>query len=469
MARLRNNLLWSLAAIMVVGLIRPGFHAFVNRTFGSEVNGRAALLISLFFLAALPASASLPTAVVRQVSRALGAGQTAVARGFVHLGLRVTMLLATAGAAAGAVYSLWFLDRPADPTDMVFIVAGTVAYALWRFLRNVLVALDRIRLSFWSELVSAVAAAVVLGLLVGANRPDLVTGSLVLFYTLYAVLAAAGLKFMAGERTTDPTLRRALFAYGTYWFIGTASSLATRELTLVVLNNRGTAAQVGDLSVALSLLMLLAFAPRIIETPLIHELSSLGGKARRAVQVQITERALHWLTILTTALAGTAVILAGPLLRIVGAVEDPAVVAAFSMVACAFAAEMIITPATNMIAAEAPPAVLATIGIASLVVALGWWSLPPSTSILGVTAGLTLSYGVKAAGLGLYARHAFGVRLVLRPTAKMVSFAAGAASIVAARGGYLPAWLAVGFFWACVGSLFHRELRELVAETLKRS
>ena len=41
--------------MVLVGSIRPGFHAILNRTFGPEVNGRAATLIAIIFLASLPA------------------------------------------------------------------------------------------------------------------------------------------------------------------------------------------------------------------------------------------------------------------------------------------------------------------------------------------------------------------------------------------------------------------------------
>src|SRR5438552_1791209 len=55
----------SAAAMVLAGSVRPVFHVVVNRVFGPELNGRAAAGVALIFLASLPATAGVPTGLVR--------------------------------------------------------------------------------------------------------------------------------------------------------------------------------------------------------------------------------------------------------------------------------------------------------------------------------------------------------------------------------------------------------------------
>src|SRR5262249_6174421 len=105
---LRSNVLISTVAMVLVGVTRPAFNFVINRAFGSEINGRAAAIIALIFLASLPATAALPTVMVRHVSRTLGAGKKAEAAGHAALALRWTLVLAALCSAGALVHAHFF-------------------------------------------------------------------------------------------------------------------------------------------------------------------------------------------------------------------------------------------------------------------------------------------------------------------------------------------------------------------------
>lgn len=460
---LRSNVLVSTAAMVLVGGIRPAFHAVVNRIFGAEVNGHAATLVAVIFLASLPATAALPTVTVRHVSRALGAEDARRVAGFFRIAAQAALILCGVGIG-GALLHL----RGGTSTDLLLVAGGIAGYCYWRLFRTLLLAVGLAAQSLVAEAAMFVAVGVSLGVLIAQGLPAYVIGALVAGYAVYALLTLRLLvPFFRGAHLEESD-RRSFTRFNILWFIGTASSLAARELTLLFLGEESGTAAVGEVSVALSLLTLLAFAPRIIDVPLIHELSQLGGKQDAERQRAVTERALHWLTIFTLGVGGGATLLARPILAIAGDVHTPSVVVAFVIIALAFSTEMVLAPATNLITAEANPAVLTIIGAISLAAAVVWWLSPLGTSMLGVVEGLALSYVVKAGAFGWYARTRFRLRLAHKPFFKMLVLGAGAALTFLVLRGSLAPWLGFLLFEALIVFLFYRDLREVAESFLAK-
>lgn len=444
--------------MVLVGAIRPGFNAFVTRVFGAEVNGQAATVISLIFLASLPATAALPVVMVRDVSRALGAEEPLRARAFARFAVLWGLVLCALGLAIAALSTGDTLTTP----ELVFLILGTSGYAYWRIFRMLLLSVGRAAYSLKAELFAVLLLAVGLGALALLERPQLAVGPFAVCYLGFAFVALpAALPHLRGGALSAAD--RADFArYNVLWFIGAASSLATRELAVLLLDRRVDESLVGEMSVALSLLMMLALAPRIIELPLVHEFSELSGKKDRARQIALTERALHWLTIFTYGVACSVALLAAPILELVANIQNQLIARAFGVVAFAFMTEMIVTPATNLLTAEAPPWVLTLIGAASLVLAVALWAVLPGGALMVVVAGLALSYGVKAIGIALYARLRFGVRLFAKPLQKAIALLVGTGLVALTHTAQINPWLAFALFGVTMVGLFFKDILEVI-------
>lgn len=453
-ASLRSNVLVSTAAMVLVGSIRPAFHAVVNRVFGAEVNGHAATLVAIIFLASLPATAALPTVAVRHVSRALGADDRPRVAGFFRLAAKAAVGLCLLGIA-GALLHL----KGAPRADLLLVAGGIAGYCYWRLFRTLLLAVGMATRSLVAEAAMFIAVVVTLVIIIERSLPAYALGALVAGYTVFLLMTVRLLIPLFRDARLESSDRRSFVRFNVLWFIGTASSLAARELALLFLGEESGQAAVGEVSVALSLLMLLALAPRIIEVPLVHELSQLGGKNDAGRQRTVTNRALHWLTIFTIALGGGAALLAGPILAIVGNVHTPAVILSFVIIAFAFSAEMVLTPATNLIIAESNPVVLTLIGAGSLVAAVAWWLSPLGTGMLGVVEGLALSYLVKAIALGWHGRVRFGIHLFERLVFKALALGVGGVLLFAVFRGVVSPWLGFLLFEALVILLFVRDIR----------
>ncbi len=453
--------------MVLVGVIRPGFHAVVNRTFGPEVNGHAAAIIAVIFLASLPATAALPTVMVRHVSRALGAGNQAEAIAHARLAGLTSLALTALSIAAAVLYGHFLQDPPFAPIDLLFVAVGLFAYTYWRLYRTLLLAVGEALASLKAELVSVVSMASALALLIYLGRSEWVVGAFVLAYLAFAVLTIRRVApYLSGQAVAAES-RREFVRYNLYWFVATGASLSAREIAVLLLGERVEQAMVGDVAVALSLLMILAFAPRVIELPLVHELSALAGRQAADEQRRLTDTAFHWMTVFTFAVGCGAAIMAGPILAIVGNVHAPVVAEAFALVALAFMAEMIATPASNLMIASAHPAVFAITGPASLLIAFGWWYAPWASGVMGVMIGLALSHLVRAVGITGYAKIRFGLTLLRQPLRKLAAGVVGLGLLGLTMQDRVDPWLAFGVFELMMLILFAGTVRE-VATALAR-
>ncbi len=466
-ANLRRNLIVSAIAMLVVGVLRPAFHGVVNQTFGPEVNGRAAAAISLFFLAALPAAAAWPTVVVRQVSRALGAEDHELARGRAALGFKWMVLLGSLGAAGAMIYGHFRLSPPLPGPKLLIVAVATLGYIGWRFGRMLLLVVGKVQRSLLGDIAGAVALAIALGVCLWLDYEPFVI-PFVAFYIGYNLFVFRPMWNHLSRGRLEEGDRMEFFRYGALWSVGTATSLATREATLLVLDDRVSSALVGDAAVALSLLMLLAYAPRLVEVPLTHELSKLGGGSKIDDQRNLAQLGLHWLMVLTVSLAVVVALLSPMILKAVGGVENAEVVTVFVVVLFAFGAEMMVSPCTNLIAAEAPPTALAYPGVLSLAAAAAVWSTPWAHDLLGICAGLAASYAVKAIWIAAYAKSRFGVQLLVRPLAKLALVTAAIGAGWIAHNTSLPLPAIAALFSLVSVALFQQELRAVLGALVNR-
>lgn len=458
MSALKTNVLVSAAAMLLVGGMRPLFNAVVNHSFGAEVNGHAGTLISIIFLASLPATASIPPVMVRHVARALGKNDQAEANAHVKLAaIAASMLIAVSLGVVLLRYDLsWF--------DVAMVAAGILGYAYWRLFRSLFMAIGRAVYSLKADVVGALLMPILLGLVVLYERPGWAIGAYVSVWIGFALVTMpVSIRSVAGARLPYSAVLPEFLRYNVLNMIGTTSSLAGRELAVLVLAERTSVAVVGEFSVVLSFLTLLAFAPRVLELPM---LAALAGKTDPAEQRALTEKALHFMFIVVFAIGGGAAILAPRILSLGGDVHSESMWIAFAVIAFMFMSEMLQSPATNLLFTEAHPRVLATIGVTSLIGALIWWYVPAfaalSPGLGGVVIGLGISHAIKAIGIGAYARVRFSVRAFSSPFRKAFTSAVGIALAVLSLKSMLDPFIAFFAFEAVMLAVFHRDVIDLL-------
>lgn len=454
--------------MVLVGLIRPGFNAFVTRVFGADVNGRAATVVALLFLASLPATAALPTVMVRHVSRALGEGDRDTARAFASLTYRVATGLALLGTIAAAIYGYLALSRPLSALELVVLGAGLLGYTYWRLGRILLLATGKALASLRADVAAVLAMFLFLGGCWVLRWPTVAVAGVPLVYVAFSLFTGRVVWSEIRGGVISAETRTTFHRFHSLLFLGSTSSLAAREVALLLLEAQVDSAILGELSLSLSLLLALALAPRIIEVPLVHELASLGGGAQVERQRQLTEKGLHWLSVFSLAAGFGLAILARPLLSLVGNVNSEVVVSSFALLTLSFMLEMLMAPVMNFLVAEAPPSVMTVCGIVSLAVAGVWWLTPWGRGVMGVMIGLALSFVVKAVIAAYYAQSRFGLRLLQSPLEKLTVTGLGGGVLWLVQTEQLPPWVGVVIFEFLTAVLFRRALEDIGRSLLRR-
>jgi O-antigen/teichoic acid export membrane protein len=444
--------------MVVVGLIRPAFNAANNYAFGAAANGRAAALISLVFLASLPATGGLPAVMVLHVSRALGQDDRARAAAYARFTGLISAILSACGIIGALIWGAFREDLLLSPLEQAFVALGVVGYAYWRFGRTLFLAAGKALESLRADVASFILAAIAMAAIIILRAESWAVGAFIGVYLLYASITARSFAPLVGGGTLDEEQRRSVLLYCAMWSAGTAASLATNELSVLVLNQRVDRSLVGEFSVALSFLTPLAIAPRIIEMPLVHELSVLGGRSDRDRQRELTSTSLHWLSILIFALAGGAAILSRPILNLGGNVRTEEIATVFTLLAFTFALDVSQTPSSNLVAAEGHPGILALFGAAPLPVALLVWWISPASGVLGVAYGLAAAQAFRFIALSGWVRVRYGVELFRAPIRKAAMLAGGALLLWSVERELMNAYLAAMVFEAGMAALFRPEL-----------
>jgi O-antigen/teichoic acid export membrane protein len=448
--------------MVVVGLVRPAFNAANNYAFGAAANGRAAAMISLVFLASLFATAGLPSVMVLQVSRALGREDSARAAAAARFTGGIALVLAVLGIFAALVSANVRSDLSLSTLEQLFVVLGIAGYAYWRFARSLFLARGKALESLRADVLSVMIAAGSMILVVSLGATSWAIAAFIGVYLIYAILTLRPFTPLVSGGSLEAEERRSVLLYCAMWSAGTAASLATNELSVLVLNHRVDKSLVGEFSVALSFLSPLTLAPRIIELPLVHELSVLGGRADRERQRELTSTSLHWLTILILAVAGGAAILSRQILEIAGNVRTAEIATVFTVLAFTFALELSQTPSSNLLAAEAHPVTLAFFGASPLPIAVLVWMIVPTKSALGVAYGLAAAQVYRFVALSAWARLRYGVELFRAPFRKITALALGAAVLWSIASGLLNAYVGAVVFELGVLVVFKAEIITMI-------
>lgn len=441
------------------------FNAVVNRVFGPEVNGHAANLVALMFLASLPATAGLPTVVVRYVSRAFGGSDSGAVSAYARLSAIVGTLLTIVGIA-GALATLAL--RRSTSFDLVVVGIGIAGYAYWRIFRSLLVSVGQPLVSLKAELASVLALWGALAISVVIDSADVAVAGFVCVYLVFAALTIRTVWPHLRGQALDRSSRSSFVRHTLLWFVASGASLAVKEVSVLLLDRRADKAVVGEFSVALSLLMMLALASRVLELPLLHELSALAGKDDRSAQRALTERAIDWMSVIMVPMAFGVSLVAVPLLDLVAHVRSPEIALAFVVVAFAFSTEMLMTPASNLMVSEAPPEVLTVIGAASFAVALAYWISPVGDGFWGVVVGLALSHVLRSLVVGWYVRTRHHVALFRDPVRKVIVVLTGSALLFAVTSGSLSPWVSSLVFGVVSLVAFRKSLSDMVAAAVPR-
>lgn len=421
-----EKILLSGVGLALLGLARFAFNAVAINVFSEEVAGALNIGLSLAILAALPVTTLLGATTVRFIASARGEGSEA----------RATWLFRRLFSAATVItvltMSALYLGREwiaADRGVEVWLVGEALliaaAYGLYQFFRNVLYAVDRVGLYSRLELVAAIAFFGVLGVSAVNGVQEGLLLAFVAGYGTFAVVAMIAERhrlFAPGE----PMPMGPLVTFSLYALVGSTASLGVREIAILVAPDRVDFAGVAHLGLCVSLLTPLQFMPRMLRTVVFAQSAEQAGRGDSDALAQSISEVSHWLLIANVPLCTALILVAEPVLTLIGGTPSDANLAVLRVLTLGALVDIMATPATNALPGAGNIRVPAISAIAGLVAAVAIWALP--LGAIGLAGGLLASSLVKGGIPVLVARSTLKLSVTRTP---VIAGAMIAASVIA--------------------------------------
>lgn len=414
---LARDSLWSLAAILQVGLSAAAFNALVGRFLGQAALGQAGLVLAIGLGGAQVATAGLAPAITRFGAARLAAGDPAGARRALGGGLAVAI-----GLGAGLAIALLRLgpervEGLGLPPGGLVASAGLLALqSAYIALKAALYGLGRVGAYARSELPAALAFAAFLAALLAGAPLSLVSPFLAanLVFTLRAawLLARAWPERRAAGEAPPAAAPAAIGAdaarvargtrmprYALIASVGSAAALARLQLVLLFTAALWSVEEVGRLQAALTFLPPVLLLPRALELALLPRLAHDWGGADRASFRRRTDAALRLSALGLSLAAGGLGLAAGWLLPALFGAEFGVALPALRWTLLAAWSLGLASPAVTALSGADGVAVPNAAGLAGLATSLLAWAiwLPEggaSAAAAGLAAGSLVNAGI---------------------------------------------------------------------------
>ncbi len=415
---LRNALLTAVG-LALIGLARLGFNTVALRVFGEQVSGELNVALSLGVLLSLPASTAVGATAVRYMAQARGQARPDTLGWLYRWTLLATAVLAVlSGAVALAFRGRLAATQGIDEGLVVQAVVVALVYVAYLFFRNVLYALDRVRLYARLEVASGLAFFTSLGALAFFGQGRYLLAAFLLGQTVFCL---ATLRATAAElrEPCAPAARLALWplvSYSVVALVGTAASLSVRELAVFVSPSAADLGGAAHLALSMSLLAPLQFLPRMFRTVLFAHSAELDGRGRRGELGASIGTASHYLLLATLPSCAVLVLAAAPLIALFGGVPTPERLLVFRLLTVAALIDVVATPSANAlpgVGAVKPPSYAAVVALA-VTIAM-WAGLTPRLGLTALAAGMVVNSVIKGGVPIVVARRLLGATLTSAP------------------------------------------------------
>jgi len=414
-----KNVLLTAVGLALIGLARLAFNTVALNAFDETLAGQLNVALSLSVLLSLPASTAFGATTVRFMAQARGQGRPGAAAWIYRTTLAATIIVATAGTVAALGARSWLSHLQGVDEALVFqAVELSVAYVSYLFFRNVLYALDRVKLYTYLEVGTGTVFFVTLSSLALLGRGHTL---LTAFLASWVAFSVAGLWLTRAQWTTpcppeERTGWRPLASYSLLALVGTASSLCVRELAVFFAPAVADLGGAAHLALSMSLLAPLQFFPRMLRTALFAHSAELDGRGQQAALAGSLGAASHWLLLATVPACAVLALGAAPILTALGGTATPERLLVFRLLTAAALVDVVATPASNALPGVGNVKAPAYAALGALVLTIAaWWWLTPILGFTGLAVGMLLNSVVKGAVPIYAARVTLGARLTHAP------------------------------------------------------
>ncbi len=463
-----KKVLLSGVALIPIGLARLGFNAVSLRAFGEHTTGELNVALSLGMALALPVSAAFGPSVLRFVAFERGKDRPDVAGGVLTRLLIWGLLFEI--LTAGLAYAFRNqLPNAAGLSDLLFFgaVAVGISYSVYLVLRNGLYAVDRVATYTGLELLTALLFFGSLACLV-LWAPS--AASLLAFLVGYTSFILGALFVLRTQLRFD-TIKQGPAAGSIARFaglaaVGTTASMGLKEVATVLTPSLAGFEGTAFFALALATLAPMHFIPRTLRSLLFAESASHDGRGDNSALAKQFSTISHQLALFNIPIVAAVMILAEPLLSVVGAQLSPERVWVFRLLALGGLLDILASTAANALAGVGRVGINATGSVLGLLTASAVWYAAGDLGLLGVGLGYFGASVMRALVPITVASRDLGVK----PSSawSQIGLLAGVGTGCVLLEGVLGGFIATGLHATLVAPLLYPSVRQLVERVMAK-
>ena len=400
--KLIKDTLLTLIALVTYGLTNFTFNIVIGRVYGSGFLGVVSTALSTALLFSYIISTSFPVATAKYISEYIGKNKKNDANYVLRASLKYAisiLLIFTISALLFYKEISNFFNIPED----IFIISIPIIflYGLYSILRMAYYGFRNVREYFKNEIIADSIFFIALALIAFFTWRYDIYIPYILMYSIFIILAIYyfwkifTIKKYPIENTRK--IRKNFFTYAGIAFVGTFSSMAMRNLSIMLSNHYISSEYVGYLSAALSISTIFFLFPNAIERTILPEFSYIFGKGKKEDMTYLLNESTEYLMIIITIINSLGIIFSHIIIYIFYSMTFSYSIIILQILLAIFWIRMVARPANSILSGTKYVHIPNTGSLIALLTSLFlWFILIPLYGIIGTLIGFFIGVLIDA-------------------------------------------------------------------------
>jgi len=392
--RIFRDTLLTIVAMVIFGSTNFIFNVVIGRFYGSEILGEISAALSTSLLLSYFVATGFPSASAKYISEYIGKNKESEANYIFKLSLKYGVLISI-GITCIAVI---FLDNIAsifDISEHFFLLSLPVTslYGVYMILKMTYYGYRSVKKYFKNEIISDSVFFASLGIIIFFKNLYFVYTPYILLYLIFIILSITFFrtKFKTERISNKKNLQKAFFTYAGIAFIGTFSSMATRNLSVMMSSMYLPKSDVGFLSAALSVSTIFFLFPNALNRILLPEFSYTFGKGDKEKLTKLLNKSTEYVSFFVTLVNSLGIIFAPIIIDFFYSSKFADSVILLQILLFSYWFTMVARPAVAVLSGTKYVHIPNIGGVLGLFSAIcGWIFLIPTFGIIGTAIGYLL-------------------------------------------------------------------------------
>lgn len=415
-----NDVIFTMFALVLLGLTKLIFNVTIGRVFGATVLGSINIAISTSLLLSYIITTGFGPATVKFLAECRGRDDIDAAKSVFKLILVLVVMLSMVVMSMALLFSSVVSERIGIEEDLFVISTVLIPlYALYMFYKNAYYGLGEIKKYAKIELLSDILFFISIVVFVFYIKALLIL-PFIIMYIVFLIISLYDLRIhLTPSGTQSTNIYKGVLAFAGISFIGTFASMGRANLSITLSGVYVDTISVGYYAAAYSILTIFQFAPLAVGRVIAPAFSYRYSQNNITSVGKLLNISTTYLLIVLSLMGAIGIILSSQILQIMYGTEFIYASTVLCIMIISIYISIIAMPSISSLSSTKYIKIPNIAGVLGLVTSLGaWYILIPCYGIEGTAIGYLLGAIVNSLIPLYYARKFF--RLNIRKNVSIV-------------------------------------------------